>query len=91
MERIEAIVSGRVQGVMFRDFACRKGRALDLSGEAANLPDGTVRVIAEGEREALERFIKKLNAGSFLSSVEAVAVSWRPATGAYRGFAIGRA
>ena len=46
MERIEAIVSGRVQMVMFRDFAQRKALGLRLCGEVMNLPDGTVRVIA---------------------------------------------
>src|SRR3989344_224255 len=49
-ERIETIVSGRVQVVMYRDFATRKARGLGLVGEVKNLPDGTVRVVAEGAR-----------------------------------------
>ena len=51
-ERLEAIVSGRVQMVMYRDFTARFARRLGLVGEVKNLSDGTVRVIAEGSRRA---------------------------------------
>jgi acylphosphatase len=87
-ERIEAIISGRVQGVMFRDFACRKARGLKLTGEAQNLRDGTVRVIAEGPRDNIERYIEKLKKGSLLAHVEDVSVSWHVPTNLYKGFNI---
>jgi acylphosphatase len=87
-ERIEAIISGRVQGVMFRDFATRKARGLKLAGEVQNLHDGTVRVIAEGPRDRIEKYIEKLKRGSFLSRVEDVSVSWHPPTQLYRSFNI---
>lgn len=88
MERIEAIVSGRVQMVMYRDFATRKARGLGLVGEVQNLPNGTVRVTAEGERTVLEKYIQKLHKGSILSHVEEVAVSWMPATNSFTSFDI---
>ena len=88
MERIEAIVHGRVQMVMYRDFAERKARGLKLVGEVQNLSDGTVRVIAEGTRENLERYIEKLKGGPLLASVEGVAVGWKPASGGYTSFSI---
>lgn len=88
MERIEAIVSGRVQMVMYRDFAQRKARGLKLVGEVENLPDGTVRVIAEGAWKDLERYIEKLHQGPLLADVSGVAVSWEEATGAYAKFSI---
>lgn len=87
-ERIDCIVSGRVQMVMYRDFATRKARSLALVGQAKNLKDGTVHVVAEGSREKLERYIKKLKKGSLLSSVEAVEVSWGDPTGEYKTFTI---
>ena len=87
-ERIEAIISGRVQGVMFRDFACRKARGLKLTGEVQNLRDGTVRVIAEGPRAVIETYIAKLNKGSLLAHVENVSVSWHTPTNIYRSFTI---
>jgi len=87
-ERLEVIVYGRVQVVMYRDFAQRKARGLRLTGEVQNLRDGTVRVVAEGPRDALERYLAKLNKGSFLARVDRVVPEWKPATGAYKGFVI---
>ena len=87
-ERIEAIVSGRVQLVMYRDFATRKARGLGLVGEVKNLGDGTVRVVAEGPHATLERFVKKLHRGPLFSRVDGVAMSWLPYTGTYRSFDI---
>lgn len=87
-ERLEAVVSGRVQLVMYRDFATRKARGLKLVGEVQNIPDGTVRVVAEGPREKLEAYVEKLKRGSLLSRVESVAASWLPATNTYTVFSI---
>jgi acylphosphatase len=87
-ERLEAVVSGRVQLVMYRDFATRKARGLKLVGEVQNLPDGTVRVVAEGEREKLNLYVEKLRQGSLLAHVEEVSVSWLPATHTFTAFSI---
>lgn len=88
MERLEAIVSGRVQLVMYRDFATRKARSLGLVGEVENLADGTVRVVAEGPRAKLEEYERKLSKGSLLAKVEKVEASYLPATGEYKYFDI---
>lgn len=88
MERLRAIISGRVQGVMYRDFAQRKGSALSLTGYAKNLPDGTVEVIAEGPRERLELFTKRLSKGPLFARVEKVVPEYQPATGEFVDFLI---
>lgn len=77
MEEFRAIVSGRVQMVMFRDFTCRKARKVGVTGSVCNLPDGTVEVIAQGEKENLEQLIGYLHKGSLLSHVEHVTIEWR--------------
>lgn len=87
-ERLEAIVSGRVQGVMYRDFAQRAAHRLQLTGEAENLSDGTVRVVAEGERGTLDAFITELAHGPFFAEVDAVAPSFTNATGEFKKFSI---
>jgi acylphosphatase len=46
-------VSGRVQGVFFRESTRRKARSLALNGYAHNLDDGRVEVVAAGSSEAL--------------------------------------
>jgi acylphosphatase len=87
-ERLFAIVSGRVQMVMYRDFTQRKASGLKLAGTVRNLSDGTVEVIAEGSREKLERLLEKLHHGPILAHVDAVNASWLPATGEFKKFTI---
>lgn len=72
MKAIQAIVSGRVQKVMYRDFAQRKARALGIVGTVKNLADGTVEIYAEGAGDALEAYVALLKKGSVLSRVDAV-------------------
>jgi acylphosphatase len=69
-------ISGRVQGVGFRYFAKNKAIALHLSGWVRNLPDGTVEVLACGERRALEQFMQSLEEGPIGSRVEDTQIQW---------------
>ena len=62
-QRLAATVSGRVQGVGFRRYVRRWARTLGLSGWVRNEPDGTVRVVAEGEPAALDRLARLLWGG----------------------------
>ena len=57
------LVSGRVQGVGFRDFTRREAMRLGLLGYAANLPDGRVEVVAEGDSHALQELGESLASG----------------------------
>ena len=60
MFRAHFIASGRVQGVGFRDFACRIGTSCGLAGYAKNLSNGTVEILAEGEEKRLVEFARRL-------------------------------
>ncbi len=86
MEAFRAVVSGRVQMVMYRDFAARAARSLGVVGTVKNLEDGTVEVVAEGDRSTLEAYIEKLKRGSLLSHVKDAQVSWQNPTGAFTDF-----
>ena len=88
MARFEACVHGLVQGVFFRHFAQRQAQALNLSGIVENQPDGTVRVIAEGEREPLEQLLQWLEHGPDLANVDRVDVDWGEPTDSFSGFEI---
>lgn len=88
MTEIEVSITGRVQMVMFRDFAQRKARFLKIRGTVKNLADGSVRVIAQGEKETLERYIELLHKGSMLSHIENISVSWREPQEEFIGFKI---
>lgn len=90
MERLEAIVSGSVQGVSYRDFVVRTGTELGLTGTAQNLPDGTVRVVAEGPRERLDVLVERLREGPPLAEVSEVSHRCVSATGQHKDFSIVR-
>lgn len=74
--------------VMFRAYVRDRARTLGARGEVENLPDGTVRVYAEGEKEKLERLIAALKKGSPFSRVENVAFQWAKPTGGFTSFSI---
>ncbi len=57
LRRTRVLVSGRVQGVFFRDSTREKAQALGLSGWVRNLPDGRVEAVFEGDGERVEEMI----------------------------------
>lgn len=65
-------VSGRVQGVFFRDSTRRRAEQLGLTGHAVNLDDGRVEVLACGPVEALDRLGSWLHDGSPAAKVRDV-------------------
>ncbi len=66
------IVTGRVQGVWYRDSTRRKAMSLGLSGRAVNLADGSVEVVACGPDEAVAALCEWLWEGSPASRVSDV-------------------
>ena len=85
---LRALVVGRVQGVGFRYFTERMAEEMGLSGYVMNCRDGSVEVMAEGERGALEELLRRLRQGPSAARVEKVETAWGPYTGGYRGFSI---
>jgi acylphosphatase len=65
-------ITGRVQGVFFRDSTRRVAESLALVGHAINLSDGSVEVLACGEADALASLEKWLHEGPPQASVTAV-------------------
>lgn len=84
--RLEAIVTGRVQGVYFRAHTQRQAEQLGLTGYALNHADGSVAVVAEGERAALEQLLAWLQHGPPAARVAQVSPQWTPATGEFTHF-----
>ena len=70
--RLHVFVSGRVQGVFFRDSTRRKALELGLAGWVRNLPDGRVEAVFEGPREAIEAAHAWCRNGPPLARVEDV-------------------
>jgi len=76
VERLEATVVGRVQGVGFRWFVRDRAVALRLDGWVRNRLDGSVEVVAQGAHAALVALETDLRRGPAGAFVEAVQVSW---------------
>jgi acylphosphatase len=87
MKRITAIARGRVQGVGYRYFVTGCARVAGVCGFVKNKPDGSVLIVAEGEREALRVFQKLVRASDeAVIRVDTFSVSTGEANGEFAGF-----
>jgi len=80
-------VTGMVQGVGFRWNAAREAWKRGITGYVKNLPDGSVYIEAEGEREQLDNFAEWCSKGPGFGFVDSAEVSEFPPAG-YREFRI---
>ena len=85
---VRAIVYGRVQGVFFRNFVEENALHLGLMGYVCNLPSGAVEMVAEGEREQVNKLIERLKMGSPAAIVDRVEISWSEYTGNHSDFRV---
>jgi acylphosphatase len=81
-------VRGRVQGVGYRYFVLGLAARSGLRGWVANESDGSVKLVAEGPRPALDAFLAALRQGPPGARVESVAETWFPATGGFDRFGV---
>lgn len=61
--RAHVWVSGRVQGVFFRDSCAREARARAVTGWVRNLPDGRVEAVFEGRPDDVEAMVAWCSVG----------------------------
>lgn len=87
-ERAHLKITGRVQGVGFRNGTRWKARGLGLTGWVKNLADGSVKVVVEGEKEDVEDLISWANRGPRLASVNKVEVDWKEPKNEFDNFSI---
>ena len=88
MKRIHIIVTGEVQNVGYRWHAKQTAEALGVTGHARNLTSGTVEIEVQGEESAVEQFVKAIEIGPRLASVERVTERPIEINTAERGFEI---
>lgn len=56
-------IYGRVQGVGFRYFTWKQANKMGIKGWVKNLSDGSVRILAQGTDENMQRFKQWLEQG----------------------------
>ncbi len=66
------VISGRVQGVGYRDWMLRKAQDLGLSGWVRNRPDGTVEALISGDTAAVEEMSRLCRRGPRAAAVSSI-------------------
>jgi acylphosphatase len=68
-------ISGRVQGVGYRDWTQHKANKLGLSGWVRNLASGEVEALLSGSAEAVEAMVAACRRGPQLARVSDVKIT----------------
>ena len=88
MKQCRIIVSGRVQGVFFRDSTRGAARSLGLKGYVRNAGNGDVEVIAQGDEKDILELIKFCHKGPPASEVDKVDVKYEEIKDDFIGFEV---
>lgn len=86
---MHGFVTGRVQGVSFRQCTAEQAERLDLDGWVRNLSDGRVEVLMEGAQSAVQELASWLEQGPERAQVERVELEEQPVQGV-TGFVVRR-
>lgn len=84
--KVHVFVSGRVQGVFFRQGTKEQAEDLGVTGWVRNLPDGRVEAVFEGEEEAVKAIVKYCHRGPSHAGVTNVDVEGEPYRGEFSSF-----
>jgi acylphosphatase len=68
------VVSGRVQGVFFRDTARQRAESAGVAGWVRNTPDGAVEAVFEGDPAAVEQMVEFCRHGPSRAEVTGIEV-----------------
>lgn len=86
--RAEIRISGRVQGVWFRQSTKQTAEQYGVSGSCRNCPDGSVQAIFEGEERAVRAVVDWCRRGPEMARVDELQVDWQAATGEFERFTV---
>lgn len=86
--RLHVFISGKVQGVFFRESTRRYAMEMNVTGWVRNLENGQVEAVFEGTFPALTAMLSFVKQGPKHAEVAGVEEHWEDYTGAFSGFAI---
>ena len=85
---MHALIKGDVQGVGFRAATRFYAIQFNLTGTVRNLPDGTVKIVAQGSKKGLENLLRKLQEEAFPSQINQLTTHFLPTQVKSSGFRI---
>ena len=77
--------TGMVQGVGFRFTTQSFARKFNLGGWVKNLPDGSLEIVAQGEKNDVDELCEALK-GHFGSYIRAMDLAWEETSETFQGF-----
>jgi acylphosphatase len=89
LKRLEAVVSGRVQGVGFREYVRHEASTRGITGYVRNSDDGrSVEVVAEGDEPHLQSLVEAMRDGPRFARVERVDATYTDASNGFGRFSV---
>ncbi|MGY5148980.1 MAG: acylphosphatase [Candidatus Nitrosopumilus sp. bin_68KS] len=85
-QRIRIFVTGRVQGVFFRQTLKAKAKQNDVFGWVKNLKDGRVESVLEGDIENVTRLVEWAHGGPANAIVEDIEIQNEEFSGEFSKF-----
>lgn len=76
--RVRVLVSGKVQGVWFRESTREEAERLGVGGWVRNLPDGRVEAVFTGPPPAVDRLVAWCHRGPPAAQVASVEATPQP-------------
>ena len=86
MKKVTLHISGNVQRVGYRAKVISIANALGIKGFIQNLPDGRVKIIAQGEQSELDKLIQAINISNSLINVTNIEQEYSTYSDDYEGF-----
>ncbi|HEX7482163.1 MAG TPA: acylphosphatase [Candidatus Bathyarchaeia archaeon] len=86
--RAHLLISGRVQGVYFRQSALLEAQNLGVKGWIRNLMDGRVEAVFEGEEHEVKMLVNYCRQGPPAARVNNLEVSYGPFKGEFSKFIV---
>lgn len=80
METVHLLISGKVQGVFFRDSSRKVAQRLNITGWIKNRPDEKVEAMISGDEKDVKAFVDWCKSGPDRAEVEEVIVSKKEQT-----------
>ena len=86
MKKVILYISGNIQRVGYRSKVISIAKALGVKGLIQNLPDGRVKIIAQGEQSDLDKLIEDINISNSLINVINIEQEYSTPSEEYEGF-----